>query len=198
MEEKKNPGKNAIMRAIKLLQDIGYEVIPPEPNKESIIKDTFNDFWEKYGKKVDKERTFKHWKRMNKSERDKAVAFIPTYLASVKDKQYQKYPLTYLNARLWEDGNDYIASAQETQKAQIQEQASTISMQIEQLKQKKLSEQIDLKREMEASRFRDMISIYEKNNRSLCAKPLIEAYKDGTLKELGITWHPKDTTSKIH
>lgn len=194
---KNKQDKKAISTAAKLLRDNGYIVTPPDPDLDEKIKKSFDEFWNLYGKKVDKERAFKHWKRMRQKDRDKAIAFIPTYLATIKDKQYQKYPQTYLNARLWEEGNDFITQKQEPAPKQQDIPSSTISKQIEELKQKNPTEQINLKKEMETSRYRDMIDIYERNNNSLCAKPLLDAYKNGTLSKLGITWRPS-TTSKTH
>lgn len=194
MKEKQD--KKAISTAVKLLRDNGYIVTPPESDLDEKIQKSFDEFWNLYGKKVDKERAFKHWKRMKQKDRDKAISFIPTYLVTIKDKQYQKYPLTYLNARLWEEGNDFLIQRQEPTQPKQQE-PSTISKQIEELRQMNPSKQINLKKEFETSRYRDMIDIYERNNNSLCAKPLLDAYKNGTLSKLGITWKPS-TTSKTH
>lgn len=196
MKEKQD--KKAISAAVRLLRDNGYIVTPPDSDLGKEIQKSFDEFWNLYDKKVDKERAFKHWKRMNKKDRDKAIAFIPAYLATIKDKQYQKYPLTYLNARLWEEGNDYLTQKQEPKPSKQQDvPSSTISKQIDELRRLNPSKQIDLKKEMEASRYRDMINIYERNNNSLCAKPLLYAYKNGTLSKLGITWRPS-TTSKTN
>lgn len=195
MKEKQD--KKAINAAVKLLMDNGYIVTPPDSDLDEKIQKSFDEFWNLYGKKVDKERAFKHWKRMRQDDRAKAITFIPTYLATIKDKQYQKYPLTYLNARLWEEGNDFLTQTQEPTQPKQQEISSSISKQIEELRQMNPSERINLKKEMETSRYRDMIDIYERNNNSLCAKPLLDAYKNGTLRKLGITWRPS-TTSKTH
>lgn len=194
MKEKQD--KKAISTAVKLLRDNGYIVTPPESDLDEKIQKSFDEFWNLYGKKVDKERAFKHWKRMKQKDRDKAISFIPTYFVTIKDKQYQKYPLTYLNARLWEEGNDFLIQRQEPTQPKQQE-PSTISKQIEELRQMNPSKQINLKKEFETSRYRDMIDIYERNNNSLCAKPLLDAYENGTLSKLGITWRPS-TTSKTH
>lgn len=193
MKEKQD--KKAIRAAVKLLRDNGYIVTPPDSDLDEKIQKSFDEFWNLYDKKVDKERAFKHWKRMSAKDRDKAISFIPTYLATIKDKQYQKYPLTYLNARLWEEGNDFLTQTQEPTQPKQKEISSSISKQIEELRQMNPSEQINLKKELETSRYRDMIDIYERNNNSLCAKPLFDAYKNGTLSKLGITWRPS-TTSK--
>lgn len=196
MKEKQD--KKAIRVAVKLLRDNGYIVTPPDQDLDEKTQKSFDEFWCLYDKKVDKERAYKHWKRMRQKDREEAISFIPTYLATIKDKQFQKYPLTYLNARLWEEGNDFLTQKQEPSPQKQQDiPSSTISKQIEELRQMNQSEQINLKKELEASRYRDMIAIYERNNNTLCAKPLLEAYKNGVLHKLGITWNPS-TTSKTH
>lgn len=203
MKQNNQEKEKSINEAIKLLKTRGYDVRKGvQETDESVLK-SFNEFWDKYGKKVDKDRAFKRWKRMTQGERKKAIAFIPIYHAKETNIQFRKYPLTYLNARLWEDGNDFISSLPSPQPTvapqpqQLVAADSSISQQIEELKRLASAPQVDMKKEMEVGRFKDMISIYERNPNSLCAKPLIEAYKNGTLKELGIEWQPKDTTSRI-
>lgn len=203
MKQDNQEKEKSINEAIKLLKARGYDVRKGvQETDESVLK-SFNEFWDKYGKKVDKNRAFKRWKRMTQEERKKAIAFIPTYHAKETNIQFRKYPLTYLNARLWEDGNDFISSPPSPpqtvapQPQQVVAAESSISQQIAELKRLASAPQVDMKKEMEVGRFKDMISIYERNPNSLCAKPLIEAYKNGTLKELGIEWQPKDTTSRI-
>lgn len=203
-EKSKQEKEQSIREAIKLLKARGYNVQKGAQDADGTVLKSFNEFWDKYGKKVDKEKAFKRWKRMTHEERKKATDFIPIYFAKEKNIQYRKYPLTYLNARLWEDGNDYITSPSPTvvpsspPQPQLVANENSISHQIEELKKRQASSsQFDMKREMEIGRFRDMIGIYERNPQSLCAKPLLEAYKNGVLKELGIEWQPKDTTKRI-
>lgn len=205
MKQKTDPDKmQAIKDAIKLLKANGYDIIKPIHTTDEKVLESFNEFWDKYGKKVDKDRTFKRWKRMAQDERKKAIDFIPTYLAKETDIQFRKYPLTYLNARLWEDGNDFITSPPQEkptvapQQKEIVAAETSISKQIEELKNTSPSAQMDMKTILERGRFESMVEIYERNPKSLCAKPLIEAYNNGTLKELGITWQPHNTTSESH
>lgn len=203
MKQDKEEKEKSINEAIKLLKARGYDVRKGVRETDESVLKSFGEFWDKYGKKVDKDRAFKRWKRMTQDERKKAIAFIPIYHAKETNIQFRKYPLTYLNARLWEDGNDFISSPSSPQPTvvpqplQLVAADSSISKQIEELKKLASAPQVDMKKEMEVGRFRDMISIYERNPNSLCAKPLIEAYNNGTLKELGIEWQPKDTTSRI-
>ena len=203
MKQDNQEKEKSINEAIKLLKARGYDVRKGvQETDESVLK-SFNEFWDKYGKKVDKDRAFKRWKRMTQGERKKAIAFIPIYHAKETNIQFRKYPLTYLNARLWEDGNDFISSPPSPPQAvaprpqQVVATESSISQQIEVLKKVSTVSRDDMRREMEIGRFKDMITGYEHNPNSLCAKPLIEAYKCGILKNLGIEWQPKDITNRI-
>ena len=46
--------------------------------------------------------------------------------------------------------------------------------------------------EQQKSRYEGMIAIYRQNRSSYSVKPLISAYRNGTLRELGISWKPDE------
>lgn len=64
---------------------------------------TFDMFWDKYNyksrssKKVAKTR----WKRLSQNDRDRAYAYIDTYLRSIPPGIAMKYAETYLSQELW-------------------------------------------------------------------------------------------------
>ena len=64
---------------------------------------TFDDFWNMYAKKVGKEKAEKKYKSIKEIERAKIKETLPSYLATIKDKKFQKDPLTYLNGKHWDD-----------------------------------------------------------------------------------------------
>jgi len=73
-------------------------------NENNIL---FADFWNLYNKKIgDKSKAEKKWNSLTDSEREKIMKTLPAFLGSIRDKQYQPYPLTYLNNRRWEDEID--------------------------------------------------------------------------------------------
>jgi len=87
------------------------------PNKETHIegntyKEThkqkipFETFWETYQKKIDRPKCEKKWKNLSLAEQNAVLEYIPKYLATIKDKQFQKYPATFLNNRSWENEID--------------------------------------------------------------------------------------------
>lgn len=63
----------------------------------------FTDFWEAYGKKVDRKRCEKLYSKLTEEDRQKIKDTIDLYVATHKQKQYRKNPQTYLNGRNWED-----------------------------------------------------------------------------------------------
>lgn len=62
---------------------------------------TFGDFWETYGKKVDKPKTEKKWNTINQGAREKIMQHLELYVRGTPDVQYRKNPLTYLNNESW-------------------------------------------------------------------------------------------------
>lgn len=81
-------------------------------SKEYIIKEAGEDFllfWNTYDKKVKLQDAIKAWKKLSNDDRIKAIAAIKPYQAAMRyEKQYFKYPSSYLNQRTWEDDfSDY-------------------------------------------------------------------------------------------
>lgn len=69
-----------------------------------IEKEEFNKFWNLYDKKVgDKEKLFKKWLKLDSNDKVKIFETLPVFLSTVKEKQYQPYPETYLNNKRWND-----------------------------------------------------------------------------------------------
>ena len=71
----------------------------------TLIKEyTFEKFWNVYDKKLgDKSKCEKKWNKLTDSERETIMNTLPVFLSTIKDKQYQPYPETYLNQRRWEN-----------------------------------------------------------------------------------------------
>lgn len=62
---------------------------------------SFEDFWNAYGKKADRPRCEKKWKKITQEAREKIMDHVPRYIASTQDIQYRKNPLTYLYNESW-------------------------------------------------------------------------------------------------
>lgn len=76
-----------------------------ESKEKNIVNDDFDfeKFWNLYDKKVAKAPCQKLWLKLFESDRTKIFQNLPNYLKTIKDKNYQANPLTYLNQRRWED-----------------------------------------------------------------------------------------------
>ena len=73
--------------------------------KESKINDIniFNEFWDLYNKKLNRELSEKAFKKIKSSEYDLIKNHIPNFVKQFKDKQFQPYFSTYLNTKRWQD-----------------------------------------------------------------------------------------------
>lgn len=73
-------------------------------NKEEF----FEIFWRSYHKHINKPKTdrvaaIKHWKKLNKTDKQKAIKMIPIYSKSIDNHQYAHKARTYLADRLFEN-----------------------------------------------------------------------------------------------
>jgi hypothetical protein len=74
--------------------------------KNTVCIDGFDQFWDDYPNKVNKQRAVKAWTKLNKQDRDAAHGLLAKFIDSLPD--FQKNPVklhasTYLNDRRWED-----------------------------------------------------------------------------------------------
>ena len=66
----------------------------------------FNDLWNLYNKKLNKEDSVSAFKKIKSSEYEVIKNHIPNFVKQFKDKQYQPYFSTYLNKKRWQDEVD--------------------------------------------------------------------------------------------
>ena len=76
--------------------------------EQELIEEFETLFWNPYGKKINKDRCFKKWQKLDNENKEKIKVHVPAYVGSTPDKQFRKHPLTYLNNESW---NDEIISA---------------------------------------------------------------------------------------
>jgi uncharacterized protein YdaU (DUF1376 family) len=78
------------------------EIKVKEINIEAKID--FEIFWNLYDKKVGaKDNCKKKWDRLTLETQQRILDFLPQYLPTIKDKQFQPYPETWLNQKRWEN-----------------------------------------------------------------------------------------------
>lgn len=78
----------------------------PPVKKPKTLNIPFDDFWNGYDKKKDKDKSEKKWSSLTDNERGLIMAHIPAYVKSTPDKKYRKNPMTYLNGKCWLDEID--------------------------------------------------------------------------------------------
>jgi len=112
MEKKNEKSKKARESALKRWnKQPNAKQMQSEPNtikkrkkiKENKINISFDIFWKLYDKKVNKPKCEKKWISLKDIERKLIIDTLPTFLKTITDKQYQPYPMTYLNNKRWED-----------------------------------------------------------------------------------------------
>jgi len=68
---------------------------------------SFDDFWNMYDKKLESKKCKLKYEKLNENQRAKIKETLPYYLSTIKDKQFQKHPSTYLNNECWNDEIDF-------------------------------------------------------------------------------------------
>jgi hypothetical protein len=67
-------------------------------------KIAFSIFWDLYNHKVgNKPGAEKKWNKLFIEEQQKIIEVLPSYLSTIKDKQFQAHAETWLNQRRWEN-----------------------------------------------------------------------------------------------
>ena len=75
-------------------------------------KCAFEDFWNTYNKKRDKESAMRAWKRLSQKDMSEMLNALPNYLKQFeKDNTYQPHPSTFLNKKRWRDEMTKVTSA---------------------------------------------------------------------------------------
>lgn len=79
-----------------------------ENDKDNIQRENeallmFDVFWKLYGKKVDKEKCIKAWKKIPKQQHAFVYERARLYVKSTPEVKYRKNPLTWLNGKCYND-----------------------------------------------------------------------------------------------
>jgi hypothetical protein len=74
---------------------------------------TFEDFWNLYDHKQDKEGSKSKWDKLTQKEKEEIMEYIPNYKLSTPDKKYRKHPKTFLNNKSWY--NEIITNKSESE-----------------------------------------------------------------------------------
>ena len=79
------------------------------------IYPTFKDFWNLYDYKKEIKKSEQKWNLLTQKEKEDIMYYLPNYIKSTPDKQYRKFPCTFLNNKSW--NNEIITSKQSTSNA---------------------------------------------------------------------------------
>jgi len=74
-----------------------------EQEKEVFDISVFEEFWNLYEKKLNKEESLSAFKKIKSNEYNLIKSHIPNFVKQFKDKQFQPYFSTYLNKKRWQD-----------------------------------------------------------------------------------------------
>jgi len=74
-----------------------------EEEKEESNDTDFENFWKLYDKKVSREKSFKLFKKLSKTDIEKIFESLPAYINNTPDKSFRKNPDTYLRNKCWLD-----------------------------------------------------------------------------------------------
>lgn len=171
---------------VSALEAKGYKV--KRPPRNIVDEYTFENAWNLYDKKVGNKADLKRrWNSLCKTDRKAATEYIPSYVLSQPDKKFRKNFQTFLNQRGWED--EIIGMTEPLPTYQPQKE-SEISKLIEETRGKQDSWREDAKDEVTKDRILGMIEYLKFNPKSICRGQLVEFYKSGTMKKLGIQWKP--------
>ena len=79
--------------------------ISTETQQQSLFETclTFDEFWNMYGKKIERVKCEKIYAKIKEDDREKIKQHVPVYVASTPDPKYRKNPQTYLNGQCWND-----------------------------------------------------------------------------------------------
>lgn len=74
-------------------------------NRKVACSIPFDDFWNLYGKKIDRVKCEKKWLSLTDEQRNLAMKHVPRYISSSvgKELRFRKNPLSYLNGECWND-----------------------------------------------------------------------------------------------
>jgi dipeptidyl aminopeptidase/acylaminoacyl peptidase len=102
-KELKNVKNRVLIQYLYSIDTESQEEEEEEKEEEEYKSDEFEIFWNSYGKKVDRVKCEKAWKKLKKQEIEKILETINRYVGANPDIQYRKNPLTYLNGKCFND-----------------------------------------------------------------------------------------------
>jgi hypothetical protein len=86
------------------------------------IYPTFEDFWNLYDYKKEIKKSQQKWNLLTQKEKEDIMLYLPDYIKSTPDKQYRKYPCTFLNNKSWNNETSINDKSESEQLSNIGQQ----------------------------------------------------------------------------
>jgi hypothetical protein len=100
-------------RVANTFRDATMENGSTKPSEKILSEkmDMFNEFWDRYDKKINRDDCLKKWKKLSISDMKEALKMVDIYVKSTPDKQYRKNPATWIFQKAWR--NEVIGRAEQ-------------------------------------------------------------------------------------
>lgn len=86
---------------LELEEELEEELELESREQEIVLWPTFENFWDKYDKKIGRPACELLWEKINQGAREKIMKHLDLYVLT--EKQYRKDPERYLKKKAWED-----------------------------------------------------------------------------------------------
>jgi hypothetical protein len=95
--------KNVFNRIANSFRDATIESSISKPSEKILSEkmDMFNEFWDRYDKKVNRDDCLKKWRKLSILDMKEALKMVDIYVKSTPDKQYRKNPATWIYQKGW-------------------------------------------------------------------------------------------------
>ena len=105
--------KGVFEKIANTFRDATMQSVTTKPSERIMSEklDMFNDFWNRYDKKINRDDCLKKWKKLSISDMKEALKMVDIYVKSTPDKQYRKNPSTWIYQKAWR--NEVIGSSEQ-------------------------------------------------------------------------------------
>jgi len=106
--------KNVFNNIASTFKDATTKTSVSRPSEQILAEkiQLFEDFWEKYDKKINRDDCLKKWKKLSIVDMQDALKMVNSYVRSTPEKQYRKNPSTWIYQKGWR--NEVINKSENT------------------------------------------------------------------------------------
>ena len=105
---------NVFNNIASTFKDATSKTVVSRPSEKILAEkmQMFEDFWEKYDKKINRDDCLKKWKKLSIADMQDALKMVNSYVRSTPEKQYRKNPSTWIYQKGWR--NEVINKSENT------------------------------------------------------------------------------------